>query len=327
MFKIDGAALRAAFDRFAQALAPAVEAMRQVGIAANNPFIRSAVARYAEYEEDALRLSINTPLLLEQARSLIREHGLGFAERVGELVAQGWDCDWAAETLAGQHGRWWSMRARLRLNAATLPGGAEAYFPILKHQPPHHGSPSSFVEVCGDENVGRLQTACDRCAFYSPPPSCMSNSTPALTCALHPLGRPEGRCGDWEDRRTEAAAIARVEAAERAEQAGREARERRLEQEQSRDILQARTFINGVEQVVCQESRPSDRVLPERPWVYPGVPFEEFQYFRDSNGCVHRIAEEPVQLPPGDPIREAQQRVEEVEERLRSRPWFRNWPL
>ena len=117
--------------------------------------------------------------------------------------------------------------------------------------PPRHGTPSSFVEVCGDAAVGRVRTACDRCGFYSPP-----SLGKSLTCALHPLGRPEGRCGDWEDGATEAAEKARVEAEERSRAAYREAEEARLER-----IMRATTYEELAELYASRPARPSDRVL------------------------------------------------------------------
>ncbi|MBD1918867.1 MULTISPECIES: hypothetical protein [Cyanophyceae] len=352
----------------------------------------------------ALRLADRTPLLPEQARSLIREHGQEFAERVGELVSLAWSVERAVEVVSGRDEQGYRLvsqymdlprplegheltdeyanhvaatyasqceeiRVRGELvsrgfdfdravealsssGRSTLPKPIGYYNRLPQYPscpyPPRHGTPSSFVEVCGDENVGRVQTACDRCAFYSPPPSCMSNSAsdPALTCALHPLGRPEGRCGDWEDRRTEAAAMARGRAELRAREAYGEAIVRRRQPEAEAEIelmrrrteravqaitqahqrsllpgdavthetteetwqwvqhsdggqhrvllsrtttrhyadgrreivtqesersprIEARTFINGIEQVVWFEGGPGDRVLPERPWLYP----------------------------------------------------------
>jgi len=151
----------------------------------------------------ALRLAYDTPLLPEQARSLIQEHGLEFAQRVGELVLRGMAWDHAVDALTGRLGPSSEAYARMHLGER---GRCIPFNPIAtlaaRHPrcpwPPRHGTPSSFVEVCGDAAVGRVRTACDRCGFYSPP-----SPGKTLTCALHPMGRPEGRCGDWEARGAE----------------------------------------------------------------------------------------------------------------------------
>jgi len=226
----------------------------------------------------ALRLAYDTPLLPEQARSLIREHGLEFAERVGEMMTRGLSFEEAEVAILGNLGPGAMaavamMRMRqtepvtinpsgpLRGVVGIGPGGA--YF----KRAPRHGTPSSFVEVCGDAAVGRVRTACDRCGFYSPP-----SIGKSLTCALHPLGRPEGRCGDWEDRRTEAAAMARGRAELRAREAYGEAIVRRREAiDAAAQRPECHHYINAAGQAVPElitdgganppENMVSDRVL------------------------------------------------------------------
>lgn len=195
----------------------------------------SGIQRMIEIEEQAMRLSTLTPLVPEDARALILEHGIGVAEEVSRYVAMGFSINAALER----------VQSGVFINANSFEGGITEFrsgtvygrgfgsFRRVVQEVPIGIDEDGNIETreivgySGFDVSGQPQSPnpCQSCANYvgGKYRSDDGDRHPTLICGIHPYGPDGDDCPDWESTKTPEAQRRSEEAKERSRNAEREA--------------------------------------------------------------------------------------------------------